>query len=99
MDTTNGTGFTIALSNQNHVFRMRSISKLTALWLSSLLAVLLLNGCGNKGALYLEPDDSSQRELEQAEQEINEAAQTSGSQDEADDTEESEKKKEEKEQQ
>ena len=46
--------------------------------LVSLLAVMLVllavSGCGNKGALYLEPDSESRAQLEQAEKEINQAA-------------------------
>ena len=44
----------------------------TRLWLGACLSLLLgfVSACGNKGDLYLEPDDESLKELEQAEEEI-----------------------------
>lgn len=62
-----------------------------------LMAIFVVSGCGNKGPLYLEPDSESRAELEQAEQQINQAAGvTSGDQegetDQADDDEKKPKK-------
>ena len=74
--------------------RASSMSPLSITASGSMLILLLLSGCGNKGALYLEADAESQRVLEQAEQEINEAVQTPGSEEPAEDTDESDEKKE-----
>lgn len=50
------------------------------LWLGACLSLLLgfVCACGNKGDLYLAPDDESLRELEQVEQEIEQALQLPG---------------------
>lgn len=46
----------------------------TVLLFITLAFALTLSACGNKGALFLEPDAETLRELEKAEREINEAA-------------------------
>ena len=49
-------------------------ASLPAALLAVVLVLLAVSGCGNKGALYLEPDSESRAQLEQAEREINQAA-------------------------
>lgn len=63
-------------SQPGHNFQPRPLRPVACV---SLLLVIASSACGNKGALYLEPDDQSLQQLEQAEQEINQAAQLPGS--------------------
>lgn len=61
-------------------FRPALLLPARQLWFGACLSLLFgfASACGNKGALYLVPDEESLKELEQANQQIDEAAQVPG---------------------